>query len=193
MKNVLRSTFGTFVVAAFLAIAPPMYAGRGHGGGHGGNRSGHAMHAGGHAAVAHVRGGHAGHFREGSHGFAMRAGRGNSRAVFARGNARYAGGARITRLVAEAGLEAEAGEAVTGIRTMDTPGSAITAWATATRMADITVTDPVGATIRITDIVRADLILTDTGTGLIWASASVATKLNHQQRESGRSKMPPAG
>jgi hypothetical protein len=91
------------------------------------------------------------------------------------------GGARITRLAAEAGLEAEAGEAVTGIRTMDTPGSAITAWATATRMADITVTDPVGATIRITDIVRADLILTDTGTGLIWASASAVTKLNQHR------------
>ena len=43
------------------------------------------------------------------------------------------------------------------------------------------VTARVGATIRITDIVRADLILTDTGTGLIWASASAATKLNQHR------------
>jgi hypothetical protein len=70
-------------------------------------------------------------------------------------------GARITRLAAEAG------EAVTGIRTLDIPGSAITARATAIRMAGITVTGPVGAMIRITDIVRVDLILTDTGTGPI--------------------------
>src|SRR5213594_3069394 len=81
-------------------------------------------------------------------------------------------GARITRLAAVAG------EAVTGIRTLDIPGSAITGRATAIRMAAIMVTDPVGAMIRITDIVRADLILTGTGTGPIWASASVAIKLN---------------
>ena len=83
--------------------------------------------------------------------------------------------ARITRLAAGAG------EAVTGIRPLDIPGSAITARATAIRMADITVIDPVGAMIRITDIVRADLVLTDTGTGLIWASASVAIKLNQHR------------
>jgi len=37
MTKVLRSTFGTLVVAAFLAIAPPMSARGGHGGhpGHG--------------------------------------------------------------------------------------------------------------------------------------------------------------
>jgi len=70
------------------------------------------------------------------------------------------------------------GEVITGIRRLDIPGSAITARATAIRMADITVTDPVGAMIRITDIVPADLILTDTGTGRLWASASVAIKLN---------------
>jgi len=80
--------------------------------------------------------------------------------------------ARIMRLAALAG------EAVTGIRTLDIPGSAITARATVIRMADIMVTDPVGAMIRITGIVLADLILTDTGTRLISASASVATKLN---------------
>jgi hypothetical protein len=87
-------------------------------------------------------------------------------------------GARITRLAAEAGKAMVAGEAVTGIRTLDIPGSAITAQAMVIRMADIMVTDPVGATIRITDIVRAGLTLTDTGTGRLWASASVATKLN---------------
>ena len=81
-------------------------------------------------------------------------------------------GARTMRLAAEAG------EVITGIRTMDIPGSAITARATVTRMADIMVTDPVGAMIRTTDIVPADLILTDTGTGRLWASASAATKLN---------------
>jgi len=73
------------------------------------------------------------------------------------------------------------GEVVPGIRTLDIPGSAITARVTVIRMAGIMVTDPVGATIRITDIVRADLILTDTGTGLIWASASAATKLNQHR------------
>ena len=87
-------------------------------------------------------------------------------------------GMHITRLAVEAGEVMVAGEGITGIRTMDIPGSAITARATAIRMADITVTDPVGAMIRTTDIVRADLILTDTGTDRLWASASVATKLN---------------
>ena len=38
MKKVLRSTIGTLVVAAFLAIASPTFARGGHGGGHGGNR-----------------------------------------------------------------------------------------------------------------------------------------------------------
>ena len=86
----------------------------------------------------------------------------------------------VTRFVQDAHitrLAAEAGEAVPGIRTLDIPGSAITA-ATAIRMAAIMVTDPVGAMIHITDIVPADLILTDTGTRLIWASASAAIKLN---------------
>jgi len=84
----------------------------------------------------------------------------------------------ITRLAPEAGEVMVAGEVITGIRTMDIPDSAIMARATVTRMAAIMVTDPVGAMIRIMDIVRADLILTDTGTGRLWASASVATKLN---------------
>ncbi len=83
MKKVLRSTIGTLVVAAFLAIASPTFARGGHGGGHGGNRG----HAGGHAfkghvAVGHVRGGHA--------GFVARGGRGHQFARPARGNGRYA-------------------------------------------------------------------------------------------------------
>jgi hypothetical protein len=45
-------------------------------------------------------------------------------------------------------------------------------------MPAITVTDPVGAMIHIAGIILAGLILTDTGTRLISASASVATKLN---------------
>src|SRR6266446_3061617 len=75
-------------------------------------------------------------------------------------------------------LGAVAGEAVTGIRTLDIPGSAIMARVTVIPMAGIMVTDPVGAMSRITDIVRADLTLTDTGMGRLWASASAATKLN---------------
>src|SRR5882724_11403924 len=75
MKNVLRSTFGTLVVAAFLAITPPMYARGGH--------AGHRGHGHGHAAAAHVKGGHA--------GFRARGGRGHSHAVLARGHARYGG------------------------------------------------------------------------------------------------------
>ena len=87
MKNVLCSTFGTLVVAAFLAIAPPMYARGGHGGGHGGNRGhagGHAVR--GHAAAGHVRGGHA--------GFRAPGARGHQFARAARGNARFAARAR---------------------------------------------------------------------------------------------------
>jgi hypothetical protein len=68
MKKLFRSTFGTLVVAAFLAMAPPMYARGGHGGGHGKHRG---AHGGGHAAAAHVKGGH--------HGFGIRGGRGHAR------------------------------------------------------------------------------------------------------------------
>ena len=87
MKNLLRSTFGTLVVAAFLAIAPPMYARGGHGGGHGG----HGGHAGGHAVRGHAA---AGHVRAGHAGFRARGGRGHQFARAARGNARFAGPAR---------------------------------------------------------------------------------------------------
>ena len=120
MKKVLRSTFGTLVVAAFLAIAPPMYARGGHGGGHGGHRGhagGHAVK--GHAAAGHVKGGHA--------GFRARGGRGHF-ARAARGHARFAGRAYNWNGGAVTG---EAGEAVTGIRPLDIPGSAITVRATA--------------------------------------------------------------
>jgi hypothetical protein len=79
MKKLLRSLFGTLVVIGFLAITSPMYAR----GGHGENRNGHAGHAVKHAAVGHMKGAH--------HDFAMRGGRGNNRAVFAPGRARYAG------------------------------------------------------------------------------------------------------
>ena len=80
MKKLLRSTIGTLVVAAFLAIASPMYARGGHGGGHGGH-GGHAAR--GHAAAGQVRGGHA--------GFHARGGGGNHWARAAHGHARYAG------------------------------------------------------------------------------------------------------
>jgi hypothetical protein len=67
-------------------------------------------------------------------------------------------GAHIT------GLAAAIGEAVTGIRTMDTPDMAwaITAWVIAIRTTGlaITVTAPVGAMIRTTDIIRVDTTLT---------------------------------
>ena len=79
MKKLLRSTFGTLVLAAFLAVAPPICARGGHGGHQGGQR-GHAVS---HAGAGHVKGGHAG-FRargEGGHQFARPA----------RGNARFAG------------------------------------------------------------------------------------------------------
>jgi hypothetical protein len=76
--------------------------------------------------------------------------------------------ARITRLAAVIG------EVITAIRTLDIRGLAITAWAIALRTTDmvITVTAPVGAMIRTTDIVPADTILIDTGTGPTWASVS---------------------
>jgi len=66
------------------------------------------------------------------------------------------------------GIVAVAGEAVTGIRPMDIPGSAITARAMAIHTSGlaITVTAQVGAMIRTTDIIRADTILTATDTRL---------------------------
>src|SRR2546428_5472166 len=72
MKKLLRSTFGTLVVAALLAVTPSMYARGGHGGGHGPGR-------GGHAAM-----GHAGFARGGGH-VAMRNG------GFSRGGAVHRG------------------------------------------------------------------------------------------------------
>ena len=83
MKKIFRSTFGTLVVAAFLAITPPMYARGGHGGGHRGHGGGHSGHAAKHAAAGHMKGGHA--------GVRVRGSRGHGHAVFARGNAVRAG------------------------------------------------------------------------------------------------------
>ncbi|MGC1320736.1 MAG: hypothetical protein WA849_01005 [Candidatus Udaeobacter sp.] len=77
MKKVIRSMFGTLMVAAFLAIVPPTYARGGHGGGHGG----HAVK--GHAAAGHVRGGQS--------GFRARGGHGHYVARATRGQARFAG------------------------------------------------------------------------------------------------------
>jgi hypothetical protein len=57
MKTILRSTFGTLVIAAFLALTPPIYAKGGHGK-HGG-RSGHHGKHGGHFSAVSQRGGHA--------------------------------------------------------------------------------------------------------------------------------------
>jgi len=54
MKKVLRSTFGTLVVAVFLALTPPIYAKGGHGhGGHGGHGK-----PGKHFSSVSQRGGH---------------------------------------------------------------------------------------------------------------------------------------
>jgi len=64
-------------------------------------------------------------------------------------------GAAITRL-APAGDAAVAGEAITGIRTTDIPGLAITVWATIIHTTGIT------AVTRIMDIIPI-LIATDTG------------------------------
>ena len=129
MKNVLRSTFGTLVVAAFLAIAPPTYARGGHGGGHGGHRGhagGHAVR--GHAAAGHVRGGHAGFRARGARGHLCCAGR-----------ARTTRALQVAHIIGMAAVTGEAvtGEAITGIRPMDILGSAITAWAMAIHTTDI--------------------------------------------------------
>ena len=85
MKKLLRSTFGTLVVAAFLAMTPPANARGGHGGGHGGHRGGHGGHGVKHAAAAHVKGGHA--------ALRVRGGRGHHVVGHPRGRTRYAGGA----------------------------------------------------------------------------------------------------
>ena len=78
MKKLLHSMFGTLVLAAFLAITPPMYARGGHGGGHGGH-GGHAVR--GHAAAGHVKGGHAGFRARGARGHLCGAGRARTRAL----------------------------------------------------------------------------------------------------------------
>ena len=106
MKKLLHSMFGTLVLAAFLAITPPMYARGGHGGGHGGH-GGHAVR--GHAAAGHVKGGHA--------GFRARGARGPYVARAARGQARFAG--RAYNWNGGRHWGGVTGEAVTGIRPLD--------------------------------------------------------------------------
>src|SRR4026209_1715194 len=124
MKKVLRSTFGTLVVAAFLAVTPPIYARGGHGG-HRGN-GGHAVRA--HAAAGHVKGGHAGFRAPGGAVAVVASLRGR------RADRRALQGAHII------GMAAVTGEAVTGIRPMDILGSAITAWAMAIRITGVAIT-----------------------------------------------------
>ena len=151
MKNVLRSTFGTLVVAAFLAIAPPTYARGGHGGGHGGH-GGHAVKDMPRPAMLRVdtlvsvlavdvvtirRGPHA-----------------DTRAMQA---------AHIIGMAAVTG-EAVTGEAITGIRPMDILGSAITALAMVIHTMEVVITVTVTvATIRTTEIGDTTLTSTDTG------------------------------
>src|SRR5215211_3038052 len=151
MKKLLRSTFGTLVLAAFLAVAPPIYARGGHGGGHGGHRGGHGGHAVRHAGAGHVKGGHA--------GFRARGGRGHQFARAARGNARFAGRANNWNRGSRWGGSS-------WYPSMDIPGSAITARAMAIHPSGlaITATAQVGAMIRITVIIRADTILIATDT-----------------------------
>src|SRR5262245_40899347 len=102
MKKILRSTFGTLVVTAFLAIAPPMAARGGHGGHHGGTAMDMLakdmpklvmlrLDA---LTILHV-----------------------ARAVM-----------HDLQVAHVIGMAAATGEAITGIRPMGIPGSAITAW-----------------------------------------------------------------
>ena len=129
MKKLLRSTFGTLVVAAFLAMAPPTYARGGPGGGHGGHRGGNGGHGVKHAAAGHVKGGHG--------AFRVRGGRGRQFVGPARGRARYAGREYYrTRGDRWGGLGRLLRISVLWIF----PVSAITAWATAIRITVITVT-----------------------------------------------------
>ncbi len=155
MKNVLRSTFGTLVVAAFLAIAPPTYARGGHGGGHGGHRGHAGGHAVKHAKAGHVKGGHAGFRARGGRGhYVARAGAGAARAM------------RLAHIIGMAAVTGEAvtGEAIIGIRPMDILGSAITARAMAIHTTEVAITVPVTvATIRTTEIGDTTLTSTDTG------------------------------
>jgi len=59
MKGILRSTFGTLVVAAFLGLTPPIYAKGGHGGHRGpGGHGGYHVRHGGNISWMSARGGH---------------------------------------------------------------------------------------------------------------------------------------
>ena len=109
MKRLLRSTFGTLVVATFLAVAPPMYARGGHGGGHGGHRGGHGGHGVNMPRPVMLRADTA--------PFVFAVGVAANLSGL-RAAARVMQGADITELAAIAG---EAGEVTTDIRTMDIP------------------------------------------------------------------------
>src|SRR5262249_25976393 len=59
MKGILRSTFGTLVVAAFLGLTPPIYAKGGNGGHRGpGGHGGYHVRHGGNISWMSARGGH---------------------------------------------------------------------------------------------------------------------------------------
>ncbi len=144
MKNVLRSTFGTLVVAAFLAIVPPTYAR----GGHGGNR-GHAV----------------GMLSEDMPRQAM-LGVDTLVSVLAvhvvlmwRGPRAAMPALQVAHVIGMAAVTGEVvtGEAVTGIRPMDILGSAITVWAMAIQTTVIHITAMAIHTTVIT------LTATDTG------------------------------
>ena len=148
MKKVLRSTSGTLLVAAFLAIAPPMYAV---------------------AVMADIAVTGVGMLSEDMPPPAML--RVDTVVSVLAVDALILRGPRAaTRVLQDAHVigmavatgEAVIGEAVTGIRPMDILDWAITAWATAihTTGLAITVTPTVGNIIRTTDT-----ILTATATG----------------------------
>ena len=87
MKKILRSTFGTLAVAAFLVLTPPIYAKGGHGG-HGG----HDKH-GKHFSSVSQRGGHA--FSRGGSKFS----RARSGTYRSWGGRKWSGGYRGGRIV----------------------------------------------------------------------------------------------
>ena len=125
MNKVLRSTLGTLVVAAFLAIAPPMYARGGHGGGHGGHRG----HGGGHA-VKHAK---AGQLKVDTLVSVLAA----DVVTIRRGPHADMRAMQAAHII---GMAAVTGEAITGIRPMDILGSAITAWAMVIHTMEVVIT-----------------------------------------------------
>ncbi len=148
MKKFLHSTFGTLVLAAFLAITPPMYA-RGGQAGVMADTGGHAVR--GHAAAGHVKGGHA--------GFRARGARGPYVARAARGHARFAGRACNWNGGRNWGGRHWGGNY--WYPSSGYSGWAITAWATAIHPTELAITViPTVGTIRTT---VTTLTATDTG------------------------------